>query len=104
MLATGTDAAAGVQDIGPAYLRYADDAINMPCQASTQWDALAHIFLDDKMWNGYPAELVDAKGAKKNGIENYRDKMCRPRRAAGHRPLEGRGHAAAGLSDHQCRP
>jgi kynurenine formamidase len=73
MLATGTDAAAGNQDIG-AYLRYADDAINMPCQASTQWDALAHIFLDDKMWNGYPATLVDARGAKKNGIENYRDK------------------------------
>ena len=73
MLATGTDAAAGNQDIG-AYLRYADDAINMPCQASTQWDALAHIFLDDKMWNGYPATLVDARGAQKNGIENYRDK------------------------------
>jgi kynurenine formamidase len=73
MLATGTDAAAGNQDVG-AYLRYADDAISMPCQASTQWDALAHIFLDDKMWNGYPATLVDAKGARKNGVENYRDK------------------------------
>lgn len=74
MLATGTDAVAGAQDGDGVYLRYADDAINMPCQASTQWDALAHIFLDDKMWNGYPATLVDAKGAKKNGIENYRDK------------------------------
>lgn len=74
MLATGTDAAAGNQDEGEAFLRYADDALNMPCQASTQWDALAHIFLDDKMWNGYPAELVDARGARKNGIENYRDK------------------------------
>lgn len=74
MLATGTDAAAGNQDGDGAYLRYADDAINMPCQASTQWDALAHIFLDDKMWNGYPATLVDARGARKNGIENYRDK------------------------------
>jgi len=74
MLATGTDAAAGNQDEGEAFLRYADDALNMPCQASTQWDALAHIFLDDKMWNGYPATLVDARGAKKNGIENYRDK------------------------------
>ncbi|WP_127143018.1 cyclase family protein [Pelagibacterium montanilacus] len=74
MLATGTDAAAGNQDIGEAYLRYADDAINLPCQCSTQWDALAHIFLDDKMWNGYPANLVDARGAQKNGIENYKDK------------------------------
>lgn len=75
MLATGTDAAAGVQDNPAPYLRYADDAINMPCQASTQWDALAHIFLDDKMYNGFDATLVDVKGAKKLGIENVRDKM-----------------------------
>lgn len=74
MLATGTDAAAGLQDEGTAFLRYADDALNMPCQGSTQWDALAHIFLDDKMWNGYPASLVDARGAHRNGIEHYRDK------------------------------
>ncbi|MGI9426600.1 MAG: cyclase family protein [Hyphomicrobiaceae bacterium] len=74
MLATGTDAAAGNQDIG-AYLRYADDAINMPCQGSTQWDALAHIFLDDKMYNGYDAREVDARGAHKLGIEHTKDKM-----------------------------
>lgn len=75
MLATGTDAAAGNQDEPAPYLRYADDAINMPCQASTQWDALCHIFLDDKMYNGFDATLVDAKGAKKLGIEHMRDKM-----------------------------
>ncbi|MBP7241610.1 cyclase family protein [Amaricoccus sp.] len=76
MLATGTDAAAGNQDgDGKAYLRYADDAINMPCQASTQWDGLCHIFLDDKMYNGYDAKLVDVRGAQKLGIEHYRDKM-----------------------------
>ncbi|WP_088344458.1 MULTISPECIES: cyclase family protein [Rhodomicrobium] len=75
MLATGTDAAAGNQDEPAPYLRYADDAINMPCQASTQWDALCHIFLDDKMYNGFDATLVDARGAKKLGIEHTRDKM-----------------------------
>jgi kynurenine formamidase len=75
MLATGTDAAAGSQDVPFPYLRYADDAINMPCQASTQWDALCHIFLDDKMYNGFDATLVDARGAKKLGIEHVRDKM-----------------------------
>jgi kynurenine formamidase len=75
MLATGTDAAAGNQDLPFPYLRYADDAINMPCQASTQWDALCHIFLDDKMYNGFDAKLVDARGAKKLGIEHVRDKM-----------------------------
>ncbi len=76
MLATGTDAAAGNQDIPYPYLRYADDAINMPCQASTQWDALCHIFHGDKMYNGFDAGLVDARGAKKLGIENMRDKMA----------------------------
>ncbi len=76
MLATGTDAAAGNQDVPSPYLRYADDAINMPCQASTQWDALCHIFLDDKMYNGFDAKLVDARGAKKLGIEHTRNKMA----------------------------
>ncbi len=76
MLATGTDAAAGNQDKPFPYLRYADDAINMPCQASTQWDALCHIFLDDTMYNGFHATEVDARGAKKLGIEHVRDKMA----------------------------
>lgn len=75
MLATGTDATMGNQDEPAPYLRYADDAINMPCQASTQWDALCHIFLDDKMYNGFDAKLVGSTGAKKLGIENVRDKM-----------------------------
>ncbi len=75
MLATGTDAVLGNQDHPAPYLRYADDAINMPCQASTQWDALCHIFLGDKMYNGYDATLVDSRGAQKLGIEHVRDKM-----------------------------
>ena len=76
MLATGTDAVTGEQDgDGKAYLRYADDAINLPCQGSTQWDALCHIFLDDKMYNGFPATDVTVNGAKNLGIENVRDKM-----------------------------
>lgn len=74
MLATGTDAVAGVQD-ETVRLRYADDAINLPTQCASQWDALAHVFLGDQMWNGYPAILVDSRGAKKCGIENFRDKM-----------------------------
>ena len=35
----------------------------------------AHAFVEDKMWNGYPAKLVDARGAHKNGIEHFADKM-----------------------------
>jgi kynurenine formamidase len=74
MLATGTDAVAGTQDQS-VRLRYADDALSMPLQSSTQWDALCHIFLDDKMYNGYDAKLVDSDGGRKNGIEHTRDKM-----------------------------
>jgi len=74
MLATGTDAVAGKHDVTPG-LRYADDAINLPTQAATQWDALSHVFLGEKMWNGYPATLVDMRGAHKNGIEKFANKM-----------------------------
>jgi kynurenine formamidase len=73
MLATGTDAAAGNQDKGG--IRYADDMVSLPLQCGTQWDALGHIFYDDKMWNGYDARLVDANGAQKNGIHKTRNKM-----------------------------
>ncbi|MBT3915967.1 MAG: cyclase family protein [Rhodospirillaceae bacterium] len=74
MMATGTDAIAGRQDktVG---LRYADDFINLPTQTASQWDALAHVFAGDKMWNGYDAALVDSTGAHKNGIEKFADKM-----------------------------
>ncbi|MBI4693648.1 MAG: cyclase family protein [Gammaproteobacteria bacterium] len=73
MLATGTDAVAGNQDAGG--LRYADDAVSMPLQCGTQWDALGHIFYGDRMWNGYDARLVDTNGAQKNGIEKVKAKM-----------------------------
>jgi kynurenine formamidase len=71
MLATGTDAIADRQ----GKLRYADDAINMPVQAATHWDSLGHIFLDDKMYNGHDARLVDCNGLAKLGIEHARAKM-----------------------------
>ena len=74
MLATGTDAVAGKHDVTPG-LRYADDAINVPTQAGTQLDALSHVFIEDKMWNGYPATLVDTRGAHKNGIEKFANKI-----------------------------
>jgi kynurenine formamidase len=74
MLATGTDAVAGNQDGNG--LRYADDMVSLPLQCGTQWDALGHIFYDDKMWNGYDARLVDSDGAQKNGIHKVRDRMA----------------------------
>jgi kynurenine formamidase len=74
MLATGTDAVAGRQDVVPN-IRYADDAINMPVQCATHWDSLGHIFYEEKMYNGHDARLVDCNGLGKLGIEHSRSKM-----------------------------
>lgn len=74
MLATGTDALAGNQDESPG-IRFADDAINMPVQSATHWDALGHVFLDDKLYNGFPANSVDSSGVHKCGIEHTRNRM-----------------------------
>lgn len=74
MLATGTDAVAGRQDKTPN-IRYADDAINMPVQGATHWDALGHVFYQDKMYNGYDPRLVDSNGLATLGIEHARNKM-----------------------------
>src|SRR2546422_5017923 len=46
-----------------------DDWIVMPLQCATQWDSLAHIFYEGKMWNGYDATLVTSTGAARNSID-----------------------------------
>ena len=73
MLATGTDAIAGRQDWNK--IRYADDTLNLCVQGATHWDALGHIFYEDKAYNGYDAKLIDAKGLNVLGIEHSKDKM-----------------------------
>ena len=52
-----------------------DDWIVMPLQCVTQWDSLAHIFYEGKMWNGYDAGLVTSSGAAKNSIDKTSDKI-----------------------------
>jgi kynurenine formamidase len=52
-----------------------DDWIVMPLQCVTQWDSLAHIFYEGKMWNGYDADLVTSSGAAKNSIDKTSDKL-----------------------------
>jgi len=73
MLATGTDAIAGRQDWNK--IRYADDTLNLCVQGATHWDALGHIFYEDKAYNGYDARLIDAKGLNVLGIEHSKSKM-----------------------------
>src|SRR5687767_9749484 len=52
-----------------------DDWIVMPLQCATQWDSLAHIFYEGKMYNGYDATLVTSSGAAKNSIDKTRDRI-----------------------------
>jgi len=69
MLADGGDALAGAQDFLPGGFNYADDAVLMPLQCGTQWDALAHVFYDGKMYNDRDVTLVTSQGARANAIE-----------------------------------
>ena len=57
------------------HIRGTDDLIIMPLQCGTQWDSLAHIIHRDRLYNGYSAAEVSSAGAKRNGIENARDKV-----------------------------
>jgi kynurenine formamidase len=50
-----------------------DDIVTMGLQASTHWDALAHVSYGGAMWNGVPASAVTAEGgATKLGIHKVR--------------------------------
>ena len=73
MLESGTDAMCGHQD--HRGLNFADDMIMMPLQCSTQWDALGHVFYEQKMFNGYPMSLVGSHGAQKNSVVAYKEKL-----------------------------
>jgi kynurenine formamidase len=53
----------------PGGFRYADDFVFMPLQCATQWDALAHVYYDDRIYNGYPASVVTTAGALKCSID-----------------------------------
>ena len=69
MILTGPDFTTG-QFTRPGGVGFTDDMVIMALQCATQWDALAHCFLDGRLYNGYDANLVGSQGAKKNGIHN----------------------------------
>lgn len=80
MLRDGADVVAGttVRDFYGGvdrHLRGTDDVLIMPLQSGTQWDALAHIFFEGKMYNGYSADQVSSKGALKNDVTTGCDRM-----------------------------
>src|SRR6201999_2258825 len=50
-------------------MRFNDDMIIMPLQCATQWDALSHVYYEDKLYNGFPADSVTSLGAVHCGID-----------------------------------
>ncbi len=49
---------------------YSDDVLTLPLQCSTQWDSLAHVHYDGKLYNGYPvSDHLGVGGATRNGID-----------------------------------
>ncbi|MET8651612.1 MULTISPECIES: cyclase family protein [Nocardia] len=54
--------------------RFNDDMIIMPLQAATQWDALSHVYYEDKLYNGFPADSVTSLGAFHCGIDKVDSK------------------------------
>jgi len=67
MLRDGGDYAAGLAE-RPGY-GYADDLLVLACHATTHLDALAHVWQDALMWNGYSAHEVTSRGAARAGID-----------------------------------
>jgi kynurenine formamidase len=62
--------AAGVSWGEPPVFHYSDDAIDLPTQSATQWDSLAHVHYDGKLYNGFGAdEALGEDGTSRDGID-----------------------------------
>lgn len=54
----------------PGVFRYADDYVFMALQAATQWDSLAHVHYDGKLYNGYSIDTITTDGAAVLDVTN----------------------------------
>ena len=85
----------------PSEFCTSDDVIVMGLQAATHWDGLCHVSYDNKIYNGYPADAINAStGAPRCGIEKITSIVSRGvlldvARAKGVDHLEG-GYAITG--------
>jgi kynurenine formamidase len=52
------------------YFRGTDDLVILPLQSGTQWDSLAHVVFENKIYNDVSADQVSSKGALRNGVTN----------------------------------
>jgi len=58
-------------------IRFSDDAVSMPLQCATHWDALAHVSYGGRLYNGFPVDSVDERGAGRCGIANVTSLISR---------------------------
>ena len=65
----GGETEAQVSHIWRGPMRFNDDFIIMPLQAATQWDALSHVYYEQKLYNGFGAETVTSLGAARDSID-----------------------------------
>jgi kynurenine formamidase len=68
----------GAKELGTYFqdelFRFNDDMVIMPLQAATQWDALSHVYYEDQLYNGFPADSVTILGALYCGIDKVDSK------------------------------
>ena len=72
MARDGADIAADAGDV-PQF-DGTDDVVHLYLQAGTQWDALAHAFYGNQMYNGRTTEDVTSYGAQCNSITNLKER------------------------------
>lgn len=80
MTRDGADVMAGtaVRDFyggNDRHFRGTDDLVIMPLQSGTQWDSLAHVVFEERIYNGYGASEVTSRGALRNAVTNACDGM-----------------------------
>jgi kynurenine formamidase len=54
---------------------FAEDAVFMPLQASTQWDSLGHVHYGGSMYNGHSVENITSRGLEANSIDRLSERL-----------------------------
>lgn len=76
LLRDGADTYAGSVPGMPPGIGGADDVVLLATHGATHWDALAHMYYESKMWNGYDCrEVGSLLGAQRNDIAAYRQRI-----------------------------
>jgi len=56
---------------------FAEDMLAMSTHSGTHIDALCHVWYNDRLYNGFSSNVIEAMGASKNSIENVKSLVGR---------------------------